>query len=269
MAGGLRTHYMEAGEGEPLIIVPGGGPGAAGFLGYSHFISVAAERFRVIALDPRGSGLTDKPAAEPFSFKHQGDHLHEFIEALCLRDVRLVGNSFGAVAFMRYVVDNPRNVRKVLAISAGMLAPTMGIPWENPPNIVEQEWTRETMRAFLERITRRRDEITDELVDTRVELANLPGASECAGRAARYAMEWQDDPYEQLTNDMTGRIPKLPVPLRLVFGREDKLTPPSLAEKLQALMPGLDVVWFDDAGHHVQNDLPEAFNAMAMEFLVE
>lgn len=268
-AGGLKTHYMELGEGDPLLIVHGGGPGAAGFLGYPHFIPAAAEHFRVVAPDLRGFGLTDKPNDEPYSFKRQADHLSAFVDTLCLRDVNIVGNSMGATTLMRYVVDHSERIRRVLAVSSGSLAVTMGVEMAVRPNIKEPEWTRETVRSFLEKITRQHHLITDDLVDTRVELANLPGAPEWADKVATYALEWMDDPHERQLNEMSCRIPKLPIPVRWAWGRDDTFTPPSLADELLKLMPDMDLVLFDGAGHQLQNDVPDQFNSMAMAYFLD
>ncbi|MGH7822502.1 MAG: alpha/beta fold hydrolase, partial [Candidatus Binatia bacterium] len=96
-AGGIRTHYVEAGRGEALILVHGGGPGADGLGNWHSCLPRFAERFRTIAVDMLGFGKTEKP--DPKSFVYSQDarsqHLASFIEALGLSQASLIGNSMG------------------------------------------------------------------------------------------------------------------------------------------------------------------------------
>src|SRR4051794_22176204 len=103
--GAIRTRYVEAGDGEPVVLVHGGGPGAAGEFGWPNTIPALAERFRVIALDVLGFGLTDKPADLAYSHQDQVDHLAGFIDTLCLAPVKLVGNSMGAYNAVKCTLD--------------------------------------------------------------------------------------------------------------------------------------------------------------------
>ncbi|MGH7820464.1 MAG: alpha/beta fold hydrolase, partial [Candidatus Binatia bacterium] len=98
-AAGYRTHYIEAGEGEPVILVHGGGPGADGFGNWHSCLPGFAKRFRTIAVDMLGFGGTAKPDPASFTYSQDArtDHLIAFIEALGLGQVRLVGNSMGGI----------------------------------------------------------------------------------------------------------------------------------------------------------------------------
>lgn len=80
---GVKTCYVEAGEGEPLVCIHGGGPGASGEHGFRNNIPALARRFRVIAPDMIGYGYTDKP---PIQYWEQRlvEHVSNFIDALCL-----------------------------------------------------------------------------------------------------------------------------------------------------------------------------------------
>src|SRR5688572_6434512 len=89
---GLKTHYVHAGEGEPVVFVHGGGPGASGESGWSRTIPALAPDFHVYGIDCIGYGFTDKPAIE-YSFQTLVEHLAGFIDALNLNQVRISGNS--------------------------------------------------------------------------------------------------------------------------------------------------------------------------------
>src|SRR5580700_3746304 len=92
---GIKTHYVEAGSGEPIVFVHGAGPGANGWAGWRQTIPVLAKHFRVYALDTLGFGFTDKPDIV-YSDQASVNHLLGFLDALCLDAVNLCGNSRGA-----------------------------------------------------------------------------------------------------------------------------------------------------------------------------
>src|SRR6266571_2763352 len=94
-ANGIKTHFIVAGQGEPIVLVHGGGPGASGEYGWRRNIPALAEHFQVFALDRIGFGLTDKPAIV-HSDQLLADHLADFIDALGLDQLCLMGNSMGA-----------------------------------------------------------------------------------------------------------------------------------------------------------------------------
>ncbi|MBV9119293.1 MAG: alpha/beta fold hydrolase, partial [Chloroflexi bacterium] len=93
---GIRTHYLEAGDGPPVVLVHGGGPGSSGQWGWFHTIPDLSKHFRVLAIDQLGFGETEKPAHLSYSHQDRVDHLAAFVDVLCLAPVNLVGNSMGA-----------------------------------------------------------------------------------------------------------------------------------------------------------------------------
>ena len=92
---GIRTHYVEMGTGEPLILVHGGGAGADGRSNFELNLPLFAKHKRVIAYDMVGFGLTEAPEPATFAYTQQArtDHLISFIKALGLSQICLIGNS--------------------------------------------------------------------------------------------------------------------------------------------------------------------------------
>ena len=62
----VRTHFVEAGNGDPVVLVHGAGPGASGWSGWRQTILPLAKHFHVYALDTLGFGYTDKPVRPCF-----------------------------------------------------------------------------------------------------------------------------------------------------------------------------------------------------------
>jgi pimeloyl-ACP methyl ester carboxylesterase len=88
---GVRIHYIEAGAGQPLVMLPGWSQSAAMF---GHQIAGLGDRFRVIAVDPRGHGDSEAPA-HGYNPHRMALDVRELILALDLEDVVLLGHSSG------------------------------------------------------------------------------------------------------------------------------------------------------------------------------
>lgn len=266
--GAIRTHYVEAGDGEPVVLVHGAGPGASGAHGWPEMIPALAEHFRVLAIDMLGFGYTDKPAGLMYSHQDQVDHLAGFIDTLCLGRVKLVGNSWGAYVAIKYALDHPENVQKVFTIGSGTVGQAMGL--EQPDGLParralrEYDGTEEKLRAFLEGILLHPP--SDELVRSRNALANLPGAAEARRAMAAYSRRLRDDPNLRQRFMIRDRLPKVTIPMRMVWGKEDRFAPVAMAYELQQLLPNIPIEILENAGHQCQNDAPEEVNRRVLDF---
>ena len=116
VANGIRTHYLEEGSGEPVILLHGGGAGADGYSNWHSTIPLLAKHFRVLALDMLGFGKNEKPDETKFTYSQsaRNDHLVGFIEALGLTGVTLVGNSMGGATSIGVAVKRPDLINKVV-----------------------------------------------------------------------------------------------------------------------------------------------------------
>ena len=141
--GNINTHYLQAGSGEPLILVHGAGPGASGWSGWRQTIPELSKHFRVYAIDTLGFGLTEKPTDIRYTDQASVDHLAGFMDALCLEEVRLCGNSRGAYIAAKCMLDHPGRVKALLMISSGSIANAMGL--ERRP---DQEGGMKALHAF-------------------------------------------------------------------------------------------------------------------------
>ena len=264
---GIKTHYVQAGEGEPLLMIHGGGPGAGGVSGWSNTIPALAEHFRVYAIDLIGAGLTDKPLIE-YSFQTQVNHLAGFVDALNLNGVRLVGNSQGAYVAIKYALDYPARVKQVALISTATLATAVGISDEGKAAPLPRfDGTRDSIKRFLEVIVNDPARLTDELLDARFAAASLPGHKEMMQSLGRYREVLANDPSERQVYDVRARLPLLTVPWCMIWGGADRSAPlDPLGKGLHAMFPDVPFHVVEGSGHQVQNDKPEECNRLLCEF---
>lgn len=269
--GNVRTHYLQAGDGDPVILIHGAGPGASAGSGWRDTIPALAKHFRVYAIDTIGFGYTDKPTDIVYSDQTSVDHLAGFIDALCLEEVSLCGNSRGAYIAAKYLLDHPGRVRRALMISSGSIANAMGLERTAAQTggmkaLSDFDGTPEAMRRFMEIIVHDHSKITDELIAQRVAMAAMPGHADAQRSQRAYRGSLKSNPDERQQFDIRHRLPMSRVPMTMVWGAQDSFAPPEFAVHLAAMLPNVDFVMFENSGHQAQNDETERFNQLAIDF---
>jgi pimeloyl-ACP methyl ester carboxylesterase len=264
---GMKTHYVVAGEGEPLVLVHGAGPGASGASGWANTIPALAKHFRVYAIDLIGFGYTDKPLVE-YAFQTYVEHVAGFVDALNLGTVRIVGNSQGAYVAMKYTLDNPGRVQKIALISTGTLAKALGISDGGKAAALPRfDGSKETLRAFIEIIVNDPAKITDELIESRFAAASQPGHIEMFQSIERYRKLMAQDSSFRQVYDVRARLPELKIPWCVIWGGADRSAPlDPLGNGMRAMFPDVPFHVVEGSGHQVQNDKPEECNRILLDF---
>jgi pimeloyl-ACP methyl ester carboxylesterase len=110
---GVSLYYLEAGSGKPLLMIPGWSQTAEQF---KHQLTGLSDRYRVIAVDMRGHGESDKP---DFGYKisRLAKDTHDLIHALDIDEVNILGHSMGSsVIWNYYDMYGPERLSKLLLI---------------------------------------------------------------------------------------------------------------------------------------------------------
>ena len=270
MARGVKTRYIEAGSGEPVVLVHGAGPGGSGGFGFSLMIPALARHFRVIAIDMLGFGETDKPKDVMYSHQDHVNHLADFIEALQLAPVKLVGNSWGAYVVTRYALDHPTKAEKVFQIASGTIAQAMGLSHSitDLPGLkafMAYDGSQQKLKEFMESILLKKP--TDEFIAARYAMAMLPGAEEAHTAMRAFMKRLPTDPNLKQRFQIKDRLPALTLPMQMVWGKRDAFAPVDFAHGLIKLLPNVRVDILENAGHQAQTDAPEEVNKLVLDFL--
>jgi haloalkane dehalogenase len=115
---GLQMAYVEAGEGEPILMLHG--EPTWGYL-YRHMISPLAACGRVIVPDLIGFGRSDKPVlSNAYTFKSHVRWVRKFIEALDLKGITLVCQDWGGAIGLRLLAQSPERFRRLVAMNTGI-----------------------------------------------------------------------------------------------------------------------------------------------------
>ncbi|SDG58629.1 Pimeloyl-ACP methyl ester carboxylesterase [Lentzea fradiae] len=134
---GVRLHYVTGGRGEPLVLLPGW---PQTWWLYHKIMPALAERFRVIAVDLRGMGGSDKPAGG-FDKKTMATDIHELVRKLGYRKVNVVGHDLGSMVAFAFAANFPEATKKVAFMD--VLHPDESfyhIPLLPPPGVFSVWW---------------------------------------------------------------------------------------------------------------------------------
>lgn len=132
---GVRLHYIERGQGQPLVLFHGNGTMIQDFA-LSGLIDLACARYRVIVFDRPGYGYSTRPRGRLWAPEAQAGLLHQALQRLGVERPIVVGHSWGAFVALALALDYPQDVRSLVLLS-GYYFPTvrLDVPLLSPPAI--------------------------------------------------------------------------------------------------------------------------------------
>jgi pimeloyl-ACP methyl ester carboxylesterase len=254
--GAVRTHVRVAGRGPPLLLVHGLMTTSYSF---RYVVDALAARYRVYVPDLVGCGRTDKPVAR-YDVASVASFVGDLMEALSITGARVVGNSLGGYVCMRLALDRPAAMTALVNIhSPGMVdlrlrGLAFGLRLPGARAILHRVIARDPLRwAF--RNVHYRDETLKSLEEAREYGEPLRTVE---GREAfiRYLGDTLAPAGMTALAADLGAGP-FPVPLFLLYAREDPMVPPAVGPRLHALVPSARFEWLDAASHFAHVDAPE------------
>jgi len=262
--GGIRTHYLEAGDGPVLVLLHSGEFGASAELTWERNIPALAERFRVVAPDWLGYGETDKLYDFVSGSERRMLHLVSFLEIVAIESADFAGASMGGTALVREVASEHCRlpIRRMVLSSAGGFVPDNEwrrrlLQYDGTP-----EGMREILRANFHDPTWAEDE---EYVHRRVRASLAPGAWEVINAARLKAPNVP--PRSSFGQPDATPYEKVSVPTLLLVGAEDKLREPGYHEAMVERIPEVRAIVVDGAGHLLNIEKAEVFNRAVVDFL--
>lgn len=267
--GSVKTHYVEAGIGEPLILLHGVGRSLED---WSENILPLAQHHRVIALDLVGYGRSDKPAMK-YSVGYLVDFVGQFMDALGLTTASLMGNSMGGAVSLQFALAYPLRVsRLVLVAPAGCgkkispLLTTCTVPllgeWLTQPKPNDSSGQLAVLKACFHN----EQFITEERLELGHQLSLLPGRQHAFLSTMRNACTWlgASAVFLGATLDRLGEIQQ---PSLTIWGQQDQILPAQYAQNTKRIPNNQVRVW-DNCGHFPQIEMSERFNETVLEFLL-
>ncbi|MWA05399.1 alpha/beta fold hydrolase [Actinomadura sp. LD22] len=270
-AAGWRTRSIEAGDGDPVILMGGLTGHAEAFL--RNLLPLADRGLRVHAIDVLGHGLTDRPTDVTYHAPIFTKHLIGFLDAIGAERAHLVGQSLGGWIALHTALHHPDRVAKLVSVTgAGLLLSSDDRKAESEKVHAQVQSvtakaaaapTRESVRARLEWLMADPSAVTDELVECRYRYYTLPGTEKAQ---AKLVAEQPGTANRAHMIDEAG-LARIEHETLIVWTDHNPTTPPEVGRRASEIMPHARFDMITDAGHWPMYEQPEQFNRIVGDFL--
>lgn len=259
LAAGIRTNYLEAGDGPPVVFVHGSGPGVTAYANWRLTLPALAGQLRCIAPDMAGFGYTERPEGADYGIDLWVRQVVGLLDALGIEKAGLVGNSFGGAIALRLAARHPDRVDRLVLMGS------VGVPFpitEGLDAVWGYEASPANMRRIMDYFAYSRELVTDELAEVRYRASVQPGFQESfAAMFPAPRQRWVD---AMTTPD--DEIAALPHETLIVHGRDDRVIPLATSLRLFELIPRSELHAFGRCGHWTQIERSAEFNELLLDF---
>ena len=256
---GLKTFYLEAGRGEPILLIHGASPGACAGINWKLNIEPLANAgFTVYAYDQPGYGYSDQP--EDYSIEYRVSHAKAFVDQIGLERFHVIGNSVGGYIAARIALEDKRSL-SFITTTSGTLAPkgssaSQALAQKHSQELREYTPSMENMRALTMGTLFSKQLVTEELVKQRYEMSiGKNYEAQLRRRAA--------PPPKAIDDELRGLSKKT----LLLWGNNDRGVSVERGHLLFEQIAKAEFHLFDQCAHWVQMDQAGRFNNLVVDFL--
>ena len=239
--------YIEVGEGKPLIVLHGLMGGLSNFDAVTTYFSEKGYKVIIPEL-PIYSMPLIKTNVKSFA-----KYLHDFINFLGFDEVILLGNSLGGHIGLYHTKLYPKKVKALIITgSSGLYESAMGGGYTKRGDY--EVIKKKAQDVFYDPAVATK-EIVDEVYDTVNDRNKLIKTLAIAKSAIRH--------------NMRKDLPKMKLPVCIIWGKNDGVTPPEVATEFNELLPNSELFWIDKCGHAAMMEHPQEFNEILKAWLVD
>ncbi len=239
--------YAEAGEGQPIIVLHGLMGRLSNFDGVFNYFSKNGYKVIIPVLP-----IYTLPILKT-NVKNLSKFLKEFMVFKKIDRAILLGNSLGGHIALYFTKLNLKNVAGlVIAGSSGLYEKSMGDTYPKRGNY-------EYIKIKTQDVFYRPEVATKEVVDEIFETVNNRNKAIRVLALAKSAIR----------HNMGKDLPAMNTPACVIWGKNDSVTPPEVAEDFEKLLPDANLFWIDKCGHAPMMEHPEKFNEILENWLKE
>ncbi|WP_112322781.1 alpha/beta fold hydrolase [Oceanibium sediminis] len=258
---GLRVHYRDQGQGDPLVLIHGSN---ASLHTWEGWVKALEGDFRVISLDLPGHGLTGPDAAGRYDWISMAGIVDTLMARLGLESFAIAGNSMGGAVAWNYAILHPEKVEKLILLNS------RGYPSEEPMPAIFKAYATPVLGHVLTRVTPRSSVSASletvygdpgKLGAEQVTLYHDLMLREGNREATRVRLS------QPSRDDLLPRIGEIEAPTLIMWGTEDRWILPKYAERFDRDIPDSEVLLFDGAGHAPMEEIPQVTANAARAFL--
>jgi 2-hydroxy-6-oxonona-2,4-dienedioate hydrolase len=239
-----KFKYIEAGEGEPLVLLHGLFGALSNFKDLiEHFRTQFKVVVPMLPLFDLDLLHTSVGGLQKF--------VHKFIEARNYTNIHLLGNSLGGHVALVYILKHPERIKTLtLTGSSGLFENGMG---DTYPKRGDREYIRKKTELTFYDPAMATEELVNEVFDitnNRLKVIKIIALAKSAIR-----------------NNLGEELNQIKQPTCLIWGNNDTITPPFVGKEFNRLIPGSELYFVDKCGHAPMMEVPEEFNKILGQFL--
>jgi pimeloyl-ACP methyl ester carboxylesterase len=239
--------YIEIGEGKPIVVLHGLMGGLSNFDGVTNFFSVKGYKVIIPELPIYSMSLLKT------NVKSFAKYLRDFIDFKGLDDVILLGNSLGGHIGLYHTKLYPEKIKALIITgSSGLYESAMGGGY---PKRRDYEVIKKKAQDVFYDPEVATKEIVDEVYETVNDRHKLIKTLAIAKSAIRH--------------NMAKDLPNMKTPICIIWGKNDIVTPPEVADEFNTLLPDSDLFWIDKCGHAAMMEHPDEFNIILDAWLIK
>ena len=263
----VELHHKIHGTGNPVLCIHGFG---ASLFSWRNFVDPLSAHCQLILIDLKGSGNSPKPSDSHYSTQDHADLIYKFILDHDLKNLTLVGNSFGgalALLLSIMLIDKaPGRLRALILIDPGAYkqfipgyVKLIGVPIIGAA-VVYLTPAKFMAKSILKLAYYDPKKITKDQIAAYAAPLAAPGGKHALLETGKRIIPPNID-------ELTARYKDIIVPTQIIWGRQDKIISPEAADLLHAAIPGSKLEWIDQCGHVPQEERPEATVPLVLSFL--
>lgn len=260
LANGQRMHYQDIGSGPVVVFLHGSGSGASGNSNFKNNLpEMVAQGFRVIAPDLIGYGYSDKPDDVDYHLDFFVECIKQMLDVIGVEKYSLVGNSLGGAIAIKYALDFPDAVEKLVLMAPG------GI--EDQPDY----FTMPGMQLMKEVFTSAQPVTPEKMKEffTTAFVVNPDCLDDQTVQERWQSMQTQNPRVVQtmVVPNMEDQLGDLQCPILVFWGMNENMMPETGIMKLAKKCNNVRVVLVSECGHWVMLEHKDLFNRTTIDFL--
>jgi pimeloyl-ACP methyl ester carboxylesterase len=269
--GDLRLHYNDAGDGPPVVLLHGAGPGATSWSNFRGNVPDLAARHRLLLVDQPGFGKSDKPVIKEARFTFFARAVRDLLDQLGIEEASFIGNSLGGGTTLKFALDYPERADKLVCMAPGGGALPVLAPWDVGTKVgglladFFGSPSKEKMLAFFDQMLYDKSFVTDELLEERFQAATAPGMVE--GMMRLFLGDGSAPTFDPKEMELWRDIHEIQHETLLIWGRDDQILPLDGSFFMIKRMSNARLHVLPRCGHWAQVEHRDEFNRVTLDFL--
>ena len=263
----IELHYKIYGAGDPVLCIHGFG---ASLFSWHNFVDPLSRNYQLILIDLKGSGNSPKPPDSHYSTKDHVDLIYKFIVDHDLKNLTLVGNSFGGALSlwlsMMLLEKQPGRLRSLILIDAGaykqyipLYVKVIGVPIIGAAAVYLIPASC-MAKSVLKLAYYDPGKITADQIAAYAAPLAAPGGKHALLETGKQIIPPNID-------ELTAKYKDINVPTLIIWGKQDKIIDPIVGNLLDQAIPNSTLKWIEQCGHVPQEERPEATIPLVLDFL--